>query len=123
MNEYEKIFEVFKKDYDHENPNIPRTREFQNLVKSYIRNEIGKRGLCYVNYNPEGYCEASGYVTDGRKYCYYNTGDFRYNVMGPWQDNILIRVGDSMSGCQGGQNHFCKLENIGDAIQNLLRAY
>lgn len=122
---YKKIFTVFSKNYDWDNPEIPRSKEFQTLVHSYIKEELAKRGMSLMDSSTSfGYCEYSGYAVDPENamYCYISTGDYRYNVMGPWQDHILIRAAyGKPQDCQKAQNHYCKLENIGEAVATLCK--
>lgn len=123
-NKYKKIFTVFSKDYNHESPEYLRTKEFQTLVHSYIREELNKKGLSLMDSANSGYCEYSRYAVDPENamYCYINTGDYRYNVMGPWQEHILIRAAHGKpQDCQKAQNYYCKLENIGEAVATLCK--
>ena len=113
---YTKIFNIINKDYNHENPNIPRSEDFSKEFKRIISNKV-KGKYTVVNHH-KGYCECSGFLTDGNgHYVYYSSGDFRFNPR--WYNNILVRIAKDTTDYVGGINHYTDIDNFANIVNGL----
>ena len=113
---YTKIFNIINKDYNHENSNIPRSEAFSKEFKRIILNKV--KGKYTVVNHLSGYCECSGFLTDGNgHYVYYSSGDFRFNPR--WYSNILVRVAADTTDYVGGINHYTDLDNFVNIVNGL----
>lgn len=60
-------------------------------------------------------------ITDGKEYLYFNTGDYRWHILGKeWFNDILIRRADNENDYIGGTNCTCKLCDIGETAARIL---
>lgn len=117
---YDAILKVLSRDYDHEVPDIPKSKEFSKEVKKYINKNLKPYGM-KISKMSEGYCEASGFITDGKEYLYFNTGDYRWPILGKeWFNDILIRRAENEDDYIGGTNCTCKLCDIGETAVRIL---
>lgn len=115
-----RIFEILNKDYDHEMPEIPRTKEFGRAYKAILRKLVAAEGYDIVNHDAYSCC-VSGFVTDGKgHYVYYSTDDYRFNP-NEWRDRILIRKAENASDYKGGANHFTSLDHFAEEVKHLMR--
>ena len=117
---YGKIYEILAKDYDHEIPEIPRTREFSQAFRQIIARKLRKEGLVVVK-QITGACECSGFITDREgHYVYYRTSDYRY-FPNEWRYNILIRPAENTSDFKGGYNHYTSLDRFAKEVKRLMK--
>lgn len=120
----EKIREIVEKpnyEYDHEIPDKLRSREFAKVYKKYVQQEIKPYGYELVNFN-DGWCECSGFVTNGSHYVYFNSGDYR--MSSPYNDifeSVLVRTAKNEKDYSGGRNNFCQLSQLGRKIDELMQ--
>lgn len=108
-----KLNEILRRDYDHEQPYIPMSRDFSRQMGRELKKLFPDCEITMGNV----YCSPSGYITRGNKHVYFSFGDFRY---WNWTTNILIRTATSLNDYRGGPNHFCDLENLKVQVENLL---
>jgi len=120
---FEAIKKVLAQDYDHETPDIPRSKDFNRAYKSYVRKQIKPYGLELVKGKGSSYCECSGFVTDNNgHYVYFNSGDYRYpHSLNDIYHSVLIRTAESEKDYRGGSNHFVELKNIGEEMNRLIK--
>jgi len=115
---YTKIFKIINGDYNHERPDIPRTEAFSNEFKRIISNKV-KGKYTVVNHH-KGYCECSGFLTDGKgHYVYYHSGDYRYTYK--WYENILIRTAKDTTDYKGGSNNYTNFDDFVKDVDRLFR--
>lgn len=120
---FESIKKVLAKEYFHETPDVPRSKDFDRAYKSFIRGKIKPYGLEIVRDRGCGYCESSGFVTDNKgHYVYFNSGDYRFDGMcNDIYHNVLIRTAENEKDYHGGTNHFVELKDIGAEINKLIQ--
>ena len=117
---FAKILDVLDKDYDHETPDVPRSKDFIREYGKVIKKLVEPYGLEVSKLGKGAYCECWGYLKDKNdKFVYFNSGDFRYNGRNIF-DHILIRTAKSETDYTGGMNHYCKLEDIGSEAKHLM---
>lgn len=107
-------------EYNHETPDVLRSKEFARAYKSYVKSQIKPYGYELVNFNA-GWCECSGFITNGIKYVYFNSGDYRASA--PYCDifeSVLIRRAKDERDYRGETNNFCRLERLGVSINELM---
>lgn len=118
-----KIRGILNKDYNHEQPYIPMTREFTRAYRTMIRTMIKERGWGLSAPSGGGYCELYLFINNGRegedrKYVHLMTSDFRY-WNEEWKDRILIRTANSEKDYSGGYNNYTNLENLVEQVERL----
>lgn len=118
-NKLKKVLDKSDSEYLHENPEYLRSREFAKVYKKGVRQQLAECGLELASFHP-GYCECSGFITDGNActYVYFSSGDYR---LGNVFDNVLIRTASSTSDYKGGMNNYCRIEEIGKRSADLLK--
>ena len=116
----DKIRKIINKpdsEYFCEQPEMLRSKEFARAYKSLVREQIKPLGLELVSFNP-GYCECSGFISDGERFVYFSSGDYR------WMDiegDVLIRTAESARDFRGGMNNRCRIDSIGAKALELLK--
>ena len=125
MSSIKKLKEIINKsyyEYNHENPEQLRSKEFSKAYKAYIKKQIAPYNYELVNFS-DGYCECSGFVTNGQKYVYFNSGDYRMSASySDIFDRVLVRTANDERDYRGGFNQFCPLEQIGKKINELMES-
>lgn len=124
---YTRVLNIIAKDYNHEQPEIPRTEAFTKEIKRIIRQKINKNNKPWdiVNHH-KGYCECGGFIVDKEtnRHIYYSIGDYRYSFMGkPWYNSILIRTAKGSSDYHGGMNHYTTLDDFEKDVEKLFKIY
>ena len=115
-----RIYEILSKDYDHEMPDIPRTKEFGRAYKSILKKLVVTEGYDIIKHQANGCC-VSGFIVDGKgHYVYYSTSDYRH-WPNEWRDRILIRKAKNTSDYTGGPNHRTSLNNFVEDVKDLMR--
>ena len=120
MSDFPEIEKILDKDYDHEFPDIPRTREFNREYIKAVKKICKPYGI-FVNsiYEWGGeYCECSGFLQLDRKFCYFNSGDYRYNREDIFE-HVLIRTAKDPLDFHGGPNHYTTLRGIAKKAMEL----
>lgn len=115
---FEKIKAIMNQDYDHEQPDIPRSKDFNKAFRAEVRKQIKPFGFELLPQKSSLYCGASGFVksSDG-KFVYFNSGDYRWD--NPFE-RILIRTAKDEKDYTGGGNHYCDLKDFGTAVKDLM---
>lgn len=116
-----KLIAIVNSDYDHEIPDVPRGKAFTKTYSSMIKKICAENGWTCIPH--EGYCEATGFITDGNHYVYYNSGDCRWSVSRfqyEWKDHILIRTAQNNHDYHGGSNHYTNLTDFANKARELL---
>ena len=99
-----KIKAILEKDYDHETPDKPRSKDFCSAVKSWVNGSVGRYGGKVVG-TVSGWREAFGFIR-------WANGKHTYFHIGFESDEFLIRVAKSDTDCTGGTNHYCQFHNF-----------
>jgi hypothetical protein len=92
---------------------------FARLFKKHIANNLPPRTRL-VTYG-RGHYEVSGFIERQGKCVYFAISDVRY-FPGNWRENILIRIASSDHDYTGGSNHYTRLEEFKEQIDNLLNS-
>ena len=112
------------KNYDHEQPEVPRSKEFGKLYKQLIARIIKPYGWKIVKCNSM-YCECSMFIQSGNKYVYLNSGDYRYTLRwgmsDSWKDDILVRTAKDTNDYHGGSNNTTDLDSLVDKLKYLFK--
>ena len=117
--EKRKIEAILARDYDHEVPDTLRHKDFQKQFKSILRRMFPD---CTILPIKGCWCEANGFIKDQNgKFVYYSTNDYRYNILGRWDQRILIRTAESEKDYRGGANHYADLEELEDQVNWLFQ--
>ena len=117
--EKRKIEAILARDYDHEVPDTLRSKDFQKQFKSILRRMFPD---CTILPIKGCWCEANGFIKDQNgKFVYYSTNDYRYNILGRWDQRILIRTAESEKDYRGGANHYADHEELEDQVNWLFQ--
>lgn len=117
-----KLESIVQSDYNHERPDILRSKDFNRTFRNAVKHAIKKYGYTLVPRNYCVYCESSGFVTDNNgHYVYFNSGDYRISApYCDWKEYVLVRTAASTEDYSGGSNHYCNFVNLGEAIHSLM---
>ena len=118
------VQKVIDKDYDHEQPDIPRGKEFNKVYRKVIKKLITPYGLELLKQKSSAYCECSGFITDNKgHFIYFNSGDYRSGygrTNKEWKNNILIRTAKNAQDHTGGYNYFTSLASFGTDVFKII---
>ena len=111
--EVEKLNAIVEKDYDHEQPDIPRSKEFGDTFARFMKKMFAD---CYVK-NISSYCEGGVVVKNPvGKYIYIRTDDYRWR---DWSKRILYRTMSHAEDWTGGGNNFADIDELKDSVYGL----
>ena len=92
---------------------------FVRLYKNKITKDAKENGLALVKWSTgHFYCSAFFENIKTGKLVYMSCSDVRFFKNG-WCDNILIRTATNDRDYTGGNNNYCKIDNIGEAMLRL----
>ena len=107
---YKNLENILNKNYEYtENPEVERSKEFAKAYKKIVERQIQLYGYELVNFS-EGYCECSGFITNGQNFIYFSSGDYRWSDI---YNDILIRTAKGPTDYRGGYNQHCTLNTLG----------
>lgn len=112
-----KINRILEKDYDHETPDVIRSKKF-NIAFTELIDKMFPN--CTVITSLGGYCMASGFIKKHDKYVYYSTEDYRFPSDSSWKNNILYRTAENDRDYRGGSNHYADIEYLQECVEKLL---
>lgn len=116
-----KMKELLEKDYNHETPDVPRSKEVNALVTEYLV-ELAEREGLRVSKAMEGYCETSMFVCKNFReektghihtfFAYIHTPDFRYdNYYEVGGKEVLVRGAKDENDYTGETNEWADIAN------------
>lgn len=125
-----KMKELMAKDYNHETPDVPRSKEVNALVTEYLV-ELAEREGLRVSKAMEGYCETSMFVCkDFREeeaghvhtfFAYIHTPDFRYdNYYEVGGKEVLVRGARDNNDYTGETNEWADIANAAKKAKAIL---
>lgn len=103
---------------EHEDPYKVLSKKFGTNYKAAVNTLIKRDGYRIENFSA-GYCYVSGFITDGERYVYFSTSDFRY-FPDEWKNNVLIRSAKHNKDYTGGPNQYTTLEDIHNKARQIL---
>lgn len=95
--------------------------QFQNKYINHLRSICRANGWVLVNVGRNHYC-FSTFIRDGNRYVYLSISDVRY-FPNQWYNHILIRNAKNEKDYHGGQNRYCTLEGLTEAIKKCLEVW
>lgn len=101
-----------------DDPYLEVSKKFGTTFKAAVNTLIKRDGYHIVNFNA-GYCYVSGFITDGTKYVYFSTQDFRL-FEGEWRKNILIRSAKHAKDYSGGINRYTTLDDLHNNVRHIM---
>ena len=111
--EVEKLNAIVEKDYDHEQPDIPRSKEFGQAFGNFME----KMFPDYYVKNISSYCEGGVVIKNSiGKYIYIRTDDYRWR---DWTKRILYRTMVHAEDWTGGGNNFADIDELRDSVYRL----
>lgn len=111
--EVEKLNTIVEKDYNHEQPDIPRSKEFGEVFTRFMKKMFPD---CYVK-NTSSYCEGGVVIKNPvDKYIYVRTNDYRWS---DWTQRILYRTMAHDEDWTGGGNNFADIDELKDSVYRL----
>lgn len=119
-NEIKKILNSSDYEFNCENPEYKRSKDFNKMYLREIKKIIKPYGFTIIS-DGDGFCECSGFIKNERdKYVYFNSGDYRlHNEYNNIFDHVLIRTANNEYDYRGGENNYCALKDIGKKAQEL----
>lgn len=107
---------VLNKDYAHELPDKPRSKDYNRVIRNMLVNMFPEAKIIPTKGT---WCQASGFISfpDGN-YLYYIFPDYRYDK---WDERILIRTAKDEHDYTGGANHYADLDKLRDEAEWLHR--
>jgi len=120
---FEAIKRALASDYEHETPDVLRSKAFDRAYKSFIKAQIKPYGYELIKEKSSGYCESSGFITDNKgHYVYFNSGDYRYPGMcNDIYHSVLVRTAENEKDYRGGSNNFIELKDIAKEVDRLMK--
>ena len=116
-NTIEKIrFTILEKDYDHERPDIPRSKDFTKAVGNLL-----KKMFPSFTVRSNGASTSPTFVlrdSMSDKLIYVSIPDYRYEN---WYERILYRTMAYEKDWTGGMNHFANIRDLEDGVNHLVR--
>ena len=113
----EAINNVITMDYDHEQPDVPRTKLFARSYKSFIKSVLKPYGLRVHKFSGN-YKDASGFITDGKGNFVYVSVGYGFKPTG-WADDILIRTAKDDRDFFGGPNRYTTMYTFAEDVAKL----
>jgi len=112
-----KIKKILNADYDHERPDVIRSKKFGRAFATMIKHMFPDCEIIQSNC----YCEASGFIKKPNgKIIYYSSEDYRWPIMGrTWTSSVLYRTAESVKDYTGGSNNFSDLEHFKENVEKL----
>lgn len=111
--EIDKLDAIVEKDYDHEMPDILRSKEFGQEFTRFMKKMFAD---CCVK-NISSYCEGGVTIKNPiGKYIYIRTDDYRWRN---WSKRILYRTMAHAEDWTGGGNNFSNIEELKDSVYRL----
>lgn len=112
-----KIKKILNADYDHERPDVIRSKKFGRAFATMIKHMFPDCEIIQSNC----YCEASGFIKKPNvKIIYYSSEDYRWPIMGrTWTSSVLYRTAESEKDYHGGSNNFSDLEHFKENVEKL----
>ena len=112
-----KIQNILNADYDHENPNVIRSKKFGHAFATMLKHLFPECKIIQSNC----YCEASGFIVKPNgKIIYYSSEDYRWPIMGrTWTSSVLYRTAESEKDFSGGTNNYSDLEHFKENVEKL----
>lgn len=113
LTDYVKELEgILNKDYNHEIPDISRSREFTKVYRKMLTSMIKEKGWRLSVLTPPTWSFMRGFIiNEDNKRVYFCTPDYRYfNYQ--WQNSVLVRTATNDKDFNGGVNHYTPLENF-----------
>lgn len=112
-----KIQNILNADYDHEIPDVIRSRKFGHAFATMLKHLFPDCKIVSSNC----YCEASGFIVKPNgKIIYYSSEDYRHPFMGrDWKSSVLYRTAAHEKDYTGGTNNFSDLEHFKENVEKL----
>lgn len=112
-----KIQNILDADYDHEIPDVIRSRKFCKAFGTMLKHLFPSCTIIQSNC----YCEATGFIKNPNgKLIYYASEDYRYPFMGrDWTSSVLYRTAAHEKDYTGGTNNFSDLEHLKENVEKL----
>ena len=97
-----------------------KTPEFMQFIRDIKKHLKGIAGLEYELIFSVGHFYFSGFFKNKAtgKYAYFYSSDVRY-FPDAWYNDLLVRTAQHDKDFTGGSNHFYRLPDLGDAIDEL----
>lgn len=111
-----KINDILNRDYDHEIPNVPRSKAYERAFAKLMQKMFPD---CTIITSLGSYCMASGFIKKDDKYVYYATDDYRWPQGSSWKNNILYRTAKNENDYHGGSNRFADIEFLEESVRKL----
>ncbi len=111
-----KIEIVLRKDYNHEIPDKPRSKEFNVAIKSMLKKMFPN---CTIQPTKGAWCSASGFIQnpENGKTVYYIFQDYRH---GDWKQRIVIRKTAGLHDSCGGANCLTDIARMQADVMRML---
>ena len=118
-NGIKKIINKSDYEYDHETPEILRSKEFNKEMRKYLKRQLKSYDLELLN-SSDGYCYFSGFIKNKitNKLVYISTYDYRH-FPNRLFDDVLIRTAEHEKDYTGGSNHSCALNDIAETAYKM----
>ena len=109
-----KLNSILHKEYEHETPDIPRSKEFAQGIKGLLKHLFPNATIKII----ETYCSPSAFLTfEHGQTIYVSFNDYRWRE---WDDGILYRTAQNDTDYHGGYNNFASLDALKEDIEHLL---
>lgn len=111
------IKNVIDMDYNHEQPDIPRTKMFARKYRTFMNNVLKPYGLRVHEFSGN-WKDASGFITDGKGNFVYVSVGYGFKRTG-WVDDILIRTAEHDKDFRGGNNIYTTMYTFAEDVAKL----
>jgi hypothetical protein len=97
----------------------PEFKAFAKDFKAAIKTKL-LPGIDLAKYSV-GHFYVTGFIQNKEgKIVYFSVPDVRYQQEG-WFERIMVRTARTLEDYSGGQNHFIKFNDFGDAVHKLMK--
>lgn len=88
--------------------------DFKKALRAAIRKYFPSWKIVSIN---DGHFEIFGFIKrhDGQMF-YFNIGDVRWAIAGPWYDDVLFRTAENAKDYHGGINNRCSVHDLIERI-------
>ena len=110
-----KVNAVLAADYEHETPDVVRSKKFNQLIKKMLVETFPEAEVIPTK---GAWCSASGFLKFNGACIYYNFQDYRY---WDWTEQILYRTAKDEHDYHGDANNYTDLYHLREDVCRLVK--
>jgi hypothetical protein len=111
-----KTFALLGAEFEYSCYRTPQYLEFHRTFKRQLTKELNKLGAEQIEIGKPNHFDVSGFFSIKNQIWYFSLSDLRWS-----KSDILVRKAQSFKDYTGGMNHFIRLDNSVQFINDLTR--